>query len=357
MKTFAAAVIALTHCARLATGLSAPDASLSRARLGQAFSSPSGKLTYSPELLIPEPNDPTAILLQSNAIQGLSGKIRQGKANAVFFKGSLTALKTFCMEQESARGNFPGPVAVIYCADEGVEISSVADAGAEGLLINVCDGVDITGVEDVNDDSDWINTCKEALTCGIQPVPEFTLKGSDVESWDEEVVTKMVSKITGLVGEEPIAVLLTVNYEETDETTDADEDEQESQNALPSVSKELSRKIPIIGSVRADAGDGRLGAEANRFKEAGFSSALLRSECVPGFRIQLDLDIVGSFWAGCIVDLKSTKSKSFSFRSKNKMEKSVATEWRNYQKSVIDEGSLGDPSESESVVDSEAGDY
>lgn len=71
----------------------------------------------------------------------------------------------------------------------------------------------------------------------------------------------------------------------------------------------------------------------------------------------LDLEVVGQFWASCIDDLRSVKSKSFAFRSKNNLEKKAATVWSIYQSNVIESGALGDPNESYSVVDSAAGDY
>eukprot|EP00562_Extubocellulus_spinifer_P004360 CAMPEP_0178523472 /NCGR_PEP_ID=MMETSP0696-20121128/29109_1 /TAXON_ID=265572 /ORGANISM="Extubocellulus spinifer, Strain CCMP396" /LENGTH=92 /DNA_ID=CAMNT_0020154705 /DNA_START=28 /DNA_END=303 /DNA_ORIENTATION=- len=74
--------------------------------LHQSLSSPSGKkLTYTPELSIPEPSDPTALLLQSTEVGKLSQQLRDvAKANCVVVGGSVGALTTFCGEQENARG-------------------------------------------------------------------------------------------------------------------------------------------------------------------------------------------------------------------------------------------------------------
>ena len=48
------------------------QAQLTRGRLYEALRSPSGKLTYSPEIIIPEPSDPTALLLQGNEVKKIS---------------------------------------------------------------------------------------------------------------------------------------------------------------------------------------------------------------------------------------------------------------------------------------------
>lgn len=316
-----------------------------RARLSQAFLSPSGKLTYSPELLLPEPTDPTAILLQANAIQTLSMSIRTAKANAAFVRSSLTALQTFCAEQQSALGNFPGPVPVVYCGTApDTDWSAVAETGADGVLIDV--GGEIGSMEDI--DASWTSLGRAALECGLQPIPQVTIGHEAAQTWSEANVEALVSKLTDDMGSEPVCVLLTVNP--------VDEEQQEPV-ALPPVPKSLGKRVPILGSVRVMAGENRISTESARFKQAGYTGALLRSECVPGFRVQLNLEIVSQFWSHCIEDLKSVRSKSFQFRSKNNMEKSALTNWANYQKGVIESGALGDPEDSYSIVDSTAGEY
>jgi len=334
-----------------------------RSRLSQALLSPSGKLTFSPEIFIPEPSDPTAILLQTNAIQTLSERIRTCKANSVFIQGSLSALKTFTSEQESARGGFPGPVPVVYCGTGNSEsndydLEAVAESGPDGVLVRVCSGKEVGSLEDIISDETWVKLYQEALDKGIQPIPEITVGLNVAASWGEEEVSGMVEKLTEAAdGKEPVCILLTVNAEENGDDDHEADNEAEEPATLPQVPKALGKRIPILGSICAQAGDNRLGGSSALLKDAGFTGALLRKECLPGMRIQLDLGIVGQFWSACINDLKSVKSKSFSFRSKNNMEKSAMTKWANYQNSVIESGALGDPEDSYSLVDEAAGEY
>jgi hypothetical protein len=330
-----------------ATGMVTSD--VTRSRLSEAFLSPSGKLTLSPEIVIPEPTDPTAILLQTNAVQTLSSRIRACKANAAFLQGSVNALATFSAEQETARGNFPGPIPIIFCLQGSeFDLGAIAESGADGVMIPVCSGNEIENLAEIATDSTFTDTCKAAWACGLQPIPEVTVGQKTASTWSEQDFENMVAQLSEATGNEPVTVLLTVN---------PIDEEQVDPVTLPTVPKALGRKVPILGSVRVTAGENRLGAETNRFKEDGFTGALLRSDCVPGFRMQPDLEIVSQFWAACISDLKSTKSKSFSFRSKNNMEKNVMTQWGNYQKSVVESGALGDPDESFSALDEQAGDY
>lgn len=336
----------------------AERAQTARSRLSEALSSPSGKLTLSPEILIPEPNDPTAILLLSADIKTMSENIRvQAKANAAWISGSVTSLKTFCTEQEMSRGNFPGPVPVIYC-DFVEDLASIVDAGAEGILISTCGGEAISTLDDLAGDTEWVEKFQAALESGLQPIPEVTISDAAAESWKEAEMEALVSKLTDLSGEEPVSILVTVNPDDDDDDDD-DATKEEKPVSLPTIAKTLSKKIPILGSVRVIAGQNRMGSETARFKEAGFTGALLRSDCLPGFRMNMNLEFVGNFWSACIGDLKSLKSKNFNFQSRNWMDKSASIEWAKYQRDVLDSGALGDPNDVPMMgsMNPEAGDY
>jgi hypothetical protein len=314
-------------------------AQLTRSLLTEALRSPAGKLTLSPEMVIPEPSDPTAILLQSSAVSSMSEKIRvEAKANSAWISGSLNSLATFCNEQERSRGNFPGPVPVIYC-DAVEDFSALADAGAAGVLVPIFGGELVASLDDLTSDTTWVETCKGALEFGVQPIPEITIADTTAESWKEEGMEALINKISEIAGADPVAVLMTVN------PTVDDDDEEEGEPApipLPTPAKALGKRVPIIGSVRAKAGGNRMGTETSRFKDAGYTGALLRSDCIPGFRMNPDLEYVAKFWSACIGDLKSLKSKSFNFRSRNWMNSNSAIEWAKYQHSIIESGALGE---------------
>lgn len=374
---------------------SSRNVELSRKRLEAAFASPSGKLTLSAELVIPEPRDATSILLLSNAVQTLSERIRSCKTNAAFVHGSLTALQTFTNEQATALGNFPGPVPAIYCenrrrrpndavsdgsvvdADASVPGESVLDtfaaiasAGADGLLVPICGGAELSVMADLvayneNDGNEawnnWREICQAALFAGLQPVPEITVGSDTAAAWAPEDLDSWIDTLVGAMGMEPVAVVLTVNPVDNSNANNEDKENTDDSIEQPTISipilaKATSKRIPILGSVRVTAGDDRLSEVTMRFKDAGFSGTLLRSDCVPGFRSQPNLEITGQFWHACITDLKSTRSKAFSFRAKNKMNVSAATKWGNYQQNVIASGALGDPEESASLNEA-AGDY
>jgi hypothetical protein len=318
------------------------------------FSSPSGKLTYSPELVIPEPKDPTAILLLSNSVQVLSQRIRKAQANAAFLEGSVDALRTFCNEQATATGNFPGPVPVIYCCSASAQtigFKDIHDAGAQGVLIPV----DWRG-DDPTLDGTFVEMCNAAADVGLAVIPELRVTyGVEID------VDQIVKCVESSLSKTPAAVVLSCVGPPTVTAADDDDDDgrfpTDTSADFPSVSKETTKRIPVLCSVRTEAGENRLVEAADRVKGAGYTGAFLRSDCLPGFRLQLDMEILSSFWQACISDLKSTRSKSFSFRAKNNMEVSAATKWGNYQKNIMESGALGDPNDSQSMVDSAAGEY
>ena len=348
------------NAASLSSPASSEAAQLTRARIQQALSSPSGKLTISPEIFVPEPSNPTAILLQGPAVTQLSTAIRiKAKANMGFVVAdSFGSYRTFCKEQEEARGNFPGPVPVIYCATEnnGVtklleDMTDVAETGVSGVLVSVNEGSEISSLDDISEGGEtcWLKLCKTALECGLQPIPEITLKDLTATTWKEEEMEALVEKLSALMGEDPVSILITINSSSNAED-ESDDDEETSEPAealpLPFVPKALGKRVPILASVREGAGAGRMGHETARIKASGFTGAVLRRECVPGFPGDPPLEYSSDFWSACIGDLKSTRSKSFNFRSKNNMETNLATKWASYQSDVMDSGALGDMADS-----------
>ena len=386
LKVFCLAVLGqLPRSSSLSSSTSSEAAQLTRARLTQALSSPSGKLTLSPEMFIPEPSNPTAILLQASAITQLSERVRsRAKANTAFLSAnSLSSLRIFCNEQEDARGNFPGPVPVIYCGqsnsdeendddddDDALDLSELAATGVSGILVSINEGAEISSIDtDIvgGEDSQWLSMYKNALEYGLQPVPEITVKDSTAATWKEEEMEALVEKISSLTGDDPVSILLTINPTVGENENSSDEDKDgdgetdtepnENNIPLPIVSKSLGRRVPIMASVRASAGENRIGEEAYLLKASGFTGAVLRRECVPGFPANSNLEYLSDFWSACIGDLKSTKSKAFSFRSKNNMQKSVGTQWANYQSDVISSGALGLSEGPDPGFDQESGDY
>ena len=368
-----------------------PDAEMARLQLQQALYSPSGKLTLSPEIDVPEPTDPTAILLQASEVAKMSERVRVGaKANAAYLSGSVNALRSFATEQEGARGNFPGPVPLIYCGEgagdessmcDGERLGEVAAAGALGVLLPVLGGKEVESVGTVAGDTALGDAFRAALGAGLQGIPEVHVAAAAVEDWGEEEMTALVAALAEVCGAEPASVVVTITGGDEDEdgtdaegAEDAADDSEDDQKPPPSatvladvprVPKALGKKVPIIASIDVAAGGGRMGQSVAVLKEAGFTGAFLRKGCVPGLTSSVqDLEFVGGFWSAAIGDLKSVKSKNFGFRAKIArpgLDRDLPGEWLKYQTAMIESGALGGGDEvgpsGGGDLDSDAGDY
>jgi len=353
-------ILNCTLCTALSTSNPSEAAQLAYGRLRETLSSLSNKATLSPEIIIPEPTDPTALLLQASEVTNLSTRLRTtAKANAVFISGSVNAIRSICAEQETARGNFPSPLPIIVCessygGEESAEFSDLAEAGASGMLHCLLGGKEISSVDDVKADDSFGSAFASARDCGIQLIPELVL--SREVNFDEAQLTEIVDVLTEKCGMEPAVLLLTIGSYQSDDD-DSGEVGDRVEVKLPQVTTALKKRIPILGSVREVAGGGRIGSSVSKFKECGFNGAILRCECLPGFRMNTDLDLVGGFWSAAIGDLKSVKSKAFNFRSKVSLDRDVPMEWFNYQKDVMESGALGGDDPGISPLDSGSGDF
>ena len=308
-----------------------PRAEISRSRLTEAFRSPSKKLTFHPEVLLPDPSDPTALLLRATEVKKLSQALRtKAKANAVFVEGTVDALTPMGKDQEDARGNFPGPVPIIYILGEDNNLSSCLERlgnvdGVEGMLVPLFGGKQIDSVDSYVEES--LNNPTLAgdflaiWNAGLQPIPEIVLSFDSV--WPEEDVIRLVDAVQNTCGGlDPVSIVFTsaVGDKAADENGDGLDEPQTPNITIPA---SISKRTTFIGSVRTTAGEGRMNAAISELSSCNFNGAFLRADCVPGYRFNPDLSVVGGFWSAAIGDLKSLKSKSFSFRSKVKLTKDV----------------------------------
>jgi len=343
-------------------------AQTARSRLSEAFRSPSKKLTLHPEIVLPEPSDPTALLLRASEVTKLSQILRtRAKASAVFVEGTVDALAPMGKEQEDARGNFPGPVPIVYSLTDSANLSSSLEElqtvdGVEGVMLSFFGGKEIDSVDaylEEAKDSAITDMCSAIWDAGLQPIPELVL--SPGSEWSEEDVERLVDAVKDTCGGlDPVSIVFT-NGETADseeEVESNEEEEEEDSTPALSIPASVSKRTAFIGSIRTNAGGGRMNLATSQLSTDRFNGAFLRADCVPGYRLNPDLNVVGGFWSAAMGELKSLKSKNFSFRSKVKLEKDVPMEWYNYQKDIMESGSLGKPSGGpDPTLNSEGGDY
>ena len=322
-----------------------PRAKLSRSRLSEAFRSPSKKLTFHPEVILPEPSDPTALLLRATEVKKLSQALRtKAKANAVFVEGTVDALTPMGKDQEDARGNFPGPVPIIYILDDVISLSNRLERlenvdGVEGILVPLFSRKQIESVESYVEESKSLPTLANVFAliwnAGLQPIPEIVL--SPDSEWPEEDVIRLVDAVKDTCcGLDPVSIVFTSAARDKVADHDGDvDDDKEPLTPKVTIPVSISKRTTFIGSVRTTAGEGRMNAAISELASSNFNGAFLRADCVPGYRFNPDLSAVGSFWSAAIGDLKSLKSKSFSFRSKVKLSKDVPSKFLHFRFSLF----------------------
>mmetsp|Transcript_41296 Transcript_41296/g.74448 ORF Transcript_41296/g.74448 Transcript_41296/m.74448 type:complete len:382 (-) Transcript_41296:15-1160(-) len=345
-------------------------AQTARSRLTEAFRSPSKKLTLHPELVLPEPSDPTALLLRASEVTKLSQTIRtRAKANAIFVEGSVDALTPMGKEQDDARGNFPGPLPIIYSLVDEDSLSSSLEQlqsvdGVEGVMVPFFGGKQIESVEryleEATNHPSLTDGCSAIWEAGLQPIPEIVLAPGSV--WPEEDVVRLVDAVKDTCGGlDPVSIVFTNGEAAENEASSDNDEEEDDEPSTPKITipTSISKRLTFVGSIRTTAGEGRMNFATSQLSSCNFNGAFLRADCVPGYRLNPDLNVVGGFWSAAVGDLKSLKSKNFSFRSKVKLEKDVPMEWYNYQKDIMDSGALGGASHNGggAPVDSDSGDY
>ena len=290
MTPFLIAALSLSSAYALVITESA-RAQTARSRLAEALKSPSKKLTIHPELVLPEPSDPTALLLRASEVTKLSETIRtRAKANAVFVEGTVDALIPMAKEQEGARGNFPGPLPIIYSIKDDDTLTTNLEQlqgveGVEGVLIKCFSGKVIGSADDFLDeaktDSSLTERCSAIWDAGLQPIPEIVLAaGSD---WTEDDVEKLVDGVKESCGGlDPVSIVFTTG--ETGEEVEGGEDEEDEEPSTPNIAipSSVSKRLSFLGSVRTSAGEGRMNAAASSLSSCKFNGAFLRADCVPG---------------------------------------------------------------------------
>lgn len=278
----------------------------------------------------------------------------------MFVEGSVDALTPLGKEQESARGNFPGPVPIICSLNiddiDKDRLESLANIdGVEGVLVPFCVTKGISSVDSYAEEisgKPLTELCGDIWAAGMQPIPEIIVsKGSE---WNDEQVISLIDAVKDTCGGlDPVSIVFT--SQESEEDSEEANDLSTPEITIPT---SIKKRIAFVGSIRTTAGEGRMNQAISQLSSCNFSAAFLRADCVPGYRMNPDLNVVGGFWAAALSDLKSLKSKSFSFRSKVKIENDVPMAWYNYQKDVMDSGALGlsgggpDP-----TLNTDAGDY
>eukprot|EP00617_Octactis_speculum_P020925 CAMPEP_0185762820 /NCGR_PEP_ID=MMETSP1174-20130828/21791_1 /TAXON_ID=35687 /ORGANISM="Dictyocha speculum, Strain CCMP1381" /LENGTH=324 /DNA_ID=CAMNT_0028444665 /DNA_START=41 /DNA_END=1015 /DNA_ORIENTATION=- len=294
----------------------------------QASRSPVGRITLSVELA-------TANDADEKEVSELSQLCRvKAKTSCIFVK-ELEMLKIIVGEQQTAIGNFPGPVPVLYepsgSSDTYVaEVAAAAAAGADAFVIPV--GEMMTSETDgiIMPESDVVSAADGKL----ELIPELKLAGSVSE-------------------DELLGALDTIRHSVAFDTVILSCDFP----TAPSLPKELVKSTTVIGRVSVDPGAGQLSEAVQTFEKCGYNGAVISSTCVPRM-----IGVVGSgaYWQAALTSLKKRSSSKFAgvrTRVSTKWSGDAApTAWLEYFQEAADTSGWLD-SGAEEVIDSDGGDW
>jgi hypothetical protein len=116
------------------TSATPPSAEARAAQLKLALQKPSKMLTVGVEY--------SGDALSSNGLSLLSMQLRKSKASAIW-TSNVQAIQEFSKEQESARGNFPGPLPIIYTGV--IEMEAAIAAGVTAVTLSIGQSLDSAG--------------------------------------------------------------------------------------------------------------------------------------------------------------------------------------------------------------------
>lgn len=221
-------------------------------------------------------------------MRGMSEDLRAAKASCVAVRGMGDLLACVAEEQSGAKGDFPGPVAVVYVQPvgeplEAFDAGAVAEAGASAVLLSAPVSIPCADAE--------LDAALEALkpavraagASGLEVVIELPVSAS--AEWDVAAVEAALAKVEAATSCASILLALRAG-------------------AVPPLPDSFSGRV--VAGLRLPWS--QIDEACDRLRAAGYCGALLRSECMP--MAASTVTDWGQFWAGVIAEAKSNKSKT-----------------------------------------------
>jgi hypothetical protein len=115
--------------------------------------------------------------LSPNGLSTLSMQLRKHKASAIW-TANVQAIQEFAKEQQSARGNFPGPIPIIYT---GIEVEAAIAAGATAVTLSVGELSVETGTADVVYTVSSLQDVESVLAATDNTAQAFLFQGVSAE--------------------------------------------------------------------------------------------------------------------------------------------------------------------------------
>lgn len=226
--------------------------------------------------------------LRTLPILGMSASLRAAKVSCVAVRGMGELLTHVASEQAGAKGEFPGPTAVVYVPPVGepldaFDAKAVADAGASAVLLNSPASIPCSGDELDVALAQLSPAASAAAACGLEVMVELPVSASD--EWDVAAAEAAFAKVESATSCAAMVLGLRAGKVQP----------------LPGVFKGV-----MLASLRLPWS--QIDDACDDLRAAGYCGALLRSECMP--MAASTVSDWGEFWAGVVTNAKSNKSKT-----------------------------------------------
>ena len=226
-----------TTVLKMSSVASSPIASSNAIQLKAALKKPSKVLTVGVEYS--RNTDSESERLSSTELSILSMQLRKAKVSAIWCS-NFDDLSDFSKEQETAKGNFPGPCSVIYngVVETSDDIQSAIAAGATAAA------VDVNMIEEIS------------------------------KFWNEDIALEIIWKISNAKDLEKV-------MEVTGDLNDAAFLFQADPNSdMDGIGSALPKGSLLIASVESMQVDGNEIVQGKQLKSSGVASILMREACV-----------------------------------------------------------------------------
>ncbi|KAG8458548.1 hypothetical protein KFE25_003083 [Diacronema lutheri] len=221
-------------------------------------------------------------------IRGMSEKLRAARVSCVAVRGMGDLLTHVAAEQARARGEFPGPIAVVYEQPVGepldaLDPAAVAAAGASAVLLAAPAALPCADAEldaALAALAPVLHACADA---GLEAVVELAVSGA--AEWDAARAGAQLARTEDVTA--CAALLLALRGDAVVPLPDA-------------------LRGRVVAGLRLPWS--QIDGTCDALRSAGYCGALLRSECMP--MAAATVADWGEFWAGVVGSARSNKSKS-----------------------------------------------
>jgi hypothetical protein len=249
-------------------------------------------------------------------IRQMSQDLRLGVASILAIRGMGDLLAHAAAEQRAAKGEFPGPLPILYVQPVGetadqLDAAAVAAAGASAVLLQC--SAPLPSADALAALDALAAAAAAAKAAGLEVAVEFAV-GVDVADWDAAAAAAAFARAEAACGCDLLVL---------------------TQRGAEVVPLPPAYRGKVLASLRMPWS--QIDDVCDALRDAGYPGAVLRSECMP-----MSAATVGDwadFWVNLIANARSNKSKSVVMMVAKQQKRDAM---RDYVAKVKASGQFGD---------------